>query len=184
MSRPPARSRPPRARARTALAAVAAPAAGALRACGGTAGAGGDGKGSSVTLRVGATGWKEEAAAAVCAGALDVASSSEIPPVFAAAEAAPLDPDKGIAALTGGSIDAFAGQGYVHRFARVLADRHATEAVALGSRLLGNPGLSRDNPLERHFRDVQCAPVHAPQEDTALLAIGTAALGTRSERPA
>ncbi|MFD0448535.1 acyl-CoA dehydrogenase family protein [Streptomyces indonesiensis] len=67
--------------------------------------------------------------------------------------------------------------------ARVLADRHATEAVALGLRLLGNPGLSRDNPLERHFRDVQCAPVHAPQEDTALLAIGTAALGTRSERP-
>ncbi|MEU1802767.1 acyl-CoA dehydrogenase family protein [Streptomyces sp. NPDC019937] len=67
--------------------------------------------------------------------------------------------------------------------ARVLAGRHATEAVALGLRLLGNPGLSRDNPLERHFRDVQCAPVHAPQEDTALLAIGAAALGTRSERP-
>ena len=175
--------------------------AGALSACGGSAGAGG--KGSSVTLRVGATGWKEEEALlkfahlddtpyevkwslfqggdrqleAVRAGALDVASSSEIPPVFAAAdgkpnfkvvavqrgntlnqevvapkgstitsmsqlrgkkvgyvknttahyflyellkraglgwddiEAAPLDPDKGIAALNGGSIDAFAGYG-------------------------------------------------------------------------
>ncbi|MGW7752806.1 acyl-CoA dehydrogenase family protein [Streptomyces violaceusniger] len=66
--------------------------------------------------------------------------------------------------------------------ARVLADRHATEAVTLAVRLLGNPGLSHDNPLERHFRDVQCAPVHAPQEDTALLAVGSAALGTPSER--
>ncbi|ASR00617.1 acyl-CoA dehydrogenase [Streptomyces sp. 11-1-2] len=66
--------------------------------------------------------------------------------------------------------------------ARVLADRHATEAVTLTLRLLGNPGLSHDNPLERHFRDVQCAPVHAPQEDTALLAVGAAALGTPSER--
>ncbi|MFI0771675.1 acyl-CoA dehydrogenase family protein [Streptomyces melanosporofaciens] len=66
--------------------------------------------------------------------------------------------------------------------ARVLADRHATEAVTLAVRLLGNPGLSHDNPLERHFRDVQCAPVHAPQEDTALLAVGAAALGAPSER--
>ncbi|MFJ9174061.1 acyl-CoA dehydrogenase family protein [Streptomyces sp. NPDC102360] len=60
--------------------------------------------------------------------------------------------------------------------ARVLADRHSVEAVGLAVRLLGNPGLSRDNPLERHFRDVQCAPVHAPQEDTALLTIGGRAL--------
>jgi alkylation response protein AidB-like acyl-CoA dehydrogenase len=60
--------------------------------------------------------------------------------------------------------------------ARILADRHAVEAVGLAVRLLGNPGLSRDNPLERHFRDVQCAPVHAPQEDVALLAIGGRAL--------
>jgi alkylation response protein AidB-like acyl-CoA dehydrogenase len=64
--------------------------------------------------------------------------------------------------------------------ARILADRHAVEAVGLAVRLLGNPGLSRDNPLERHFRDVQCAPVHAPQEDVALLAVGSRALeGTR-----
>ncbi|MFJ1996284.1 ABC transporter substrate-binding protein [Streptomyces asiaticus] len=203
MSRPPARSRFRRTRARTALAAVVALAAGALSACGGSAGADGGGKGSSVTLRVGATGWKKEEALlkfahlddtpyqvrwslfqggdrqleAVRAGALDVASSSEIPPVFAAAdgkpnfevvavergntlnqevvtpkgsdissmsqlrgrkvgyvknttahyflyellkraglgwddiEAAPLDPDKGIAALNGGAIDAFAGYG-------------------------------------------------------------------------
>ena len=46
-------------------------------------------------------------------------------------------------------------------------------------RLLGNPGLARGNPLERHFRDIQCAPVHAPQEDISLLAIGTKALNDR-----
>ncbi|MGX6601499.1 acyl-CoA dehydrogenase family protein [Micromonosporaceae bacterium Da 78-11] len=67
--------------------------------------------------------------------------------------------------------------------ARVLAARHAVAAVTLATRLLGNPGLSRDNPLERHFRDVQSALVHAPQEDVALTAIGAAALaaarGTR-----
>lgn len=60
--------------------------------------------------------------------------------------------------------------------ARVLADRHAVRAVELAVRLLGNPGLARGNPLERHFRDIQCAPVHAPQEDISLLAIGTKAL--------
>ncbi|MEU1474019.1 acyl-CoA dehydrogenase family protein [Streptomyces sp. NPDC005760] len=60
--------------------------------------------------------------------------------------------------------------------ARVLADRHGVRAVEAAVRLLGNPGLSRGNPLERHFRDIQCAPVHAPQEDISLLAIGTKAL--------
>ncbi|WOT39534.1 ABC transporter substrate-binding protein [Streptomyces coeruleorubidus] len=172
-----------------------------LSACGGPAGA--EDGGDTVTLRVGATGWKREEALlkladlddtpyqvrwslfqggdkqleAVRAGALDVASSSEIPPVFAAADgrpnfkvvavqrgttlnqeviapkgsditsiaqlkgkkvgyvknttahyflydllkqaglgwdditAAPLEPDKALAALNGGSIDAFAGYG-------------------------------------------------------------------------
>ncbi|PAZ13653.1 acyl-CoA dehydrogenase [Streptomyces sp. SA15] len=60
--------------------------------------------------------------------------------------------------------------------ARVLADRHGVRAVELAVRLLGNPGLARGNPLERHFRDIQCAPVHAPQEDISLLAIGSKAL--------
>ncbi|MGP4088575.1 ABC transporter substrate-binding protein [Streptomyces sp. KR55] len=173
----------------------------AVSACGGPAGAE-DGN-DTVTLHVGATGWKREEALlkfahlddtpyqvrwslfqggdkqleAVRAGALDVASSSEIPPVFAAADgkpnfkvvavqrgntlnqevvapkgseatsiaqlkgkkvgyvknttahyflyellkqaglgwdditAAPLEPDKALAALNGGSIDAFAGYG-------------------------------------------------------------------------
>ncbi|WP_327693001.1 acyl-CoA dehydrogenase family protein [Streptomyces sp. NBC_00459] len=64
--------------------------------------------------------------------------------------------------------------------ARVLADRHGVHAVGLAVRLLGNPGLARGNPLERHFRDIQCAPVHAPQEDISVLAIGTKALETQA----
>jgi alkylation response protein AidB-like acyl-CoA dehydrogenase len=60
--------------------------------------------------------------------------------------------------------------------ARLIANRHAVAAVTLATRLLGNPGLSRDNPMERHFRDVQSAQVHAPQEDLALQTIGKAAL--------
>ncbi|WNI14829.1 acyl-CoA dehydrogenase family protein [Actinacidiphila sp. ITFR-21] len=60
--------------------------------------------------------------------------------------------------------------------AKVVAVRHVTAAVHTGLRLLGNPGLSQDNPLERHFRDIQSAGVHAPQEDTALLDIGAAVL--------
>ncbi|QIZ01460.2 ABC transporter substrate-binding protein [Streptomyces sp. S1D4-11] len=84
-------------------------------ACGGEAKAESSSDLSSVTLRVGATGWKQEEAIlrfahlddtpykvkwslfqggdqqlqAVRAGALDVASSSEIPPVFAAADGKP-----------------------------------------------------------------------------------------------
>jgi alkylation response protein AidB-like acyl-CoA dehydrogenase len=37
---------------------------------------------------------------------------------------------------------------------------------------LGNPGLSRHHPLERHLRDALCIRVHPPQEDTVLLASG------------
>jgi alkylation response protein AidB-like acyl-CoA dehydrogenase len=67
--------------------------------------------------------------------------------------------------------------------ARLLADRHGVRAVELALRLLGNPGLARGNPLERHFRDIQCAPVHAPQEDISLLAIGTKALEALGTKP-
>jgi alkylation response protein AidB-like acyl-CoA dehydrogenase len=43
--------------------------------------------------------------------------------------------------------------------------------------LVGNPGLSRANPLERHHRDVLCSRVHTPQNDMILLAAGRQALG-------
>ena len=60
--------------------------------------------------------------------------------------------------------------------ARILAVRQANAAVALATRLLGNPGLSRRGPLERHFRDIQFAAIHAPQDDIVLRQLGTAAL--------
>ncbi|MNH41461.1 hypothetical protein D3C79_1029660 [compost metagenome] len=40
----------------------------------------------------------------------------------------------------------------------------------------GNPGLSRRNPLERHYRDVLCSRIHTPQDDVVLGQVGRAAL--------
>ena len=42
--------------------------------------------------------------------------------------------------------------------------------------LVGNNGLTRANPLERHLRDVLCARVHTPQDDAIAAALGAAAL--------
>ncbi|WP_377807195.1 acyl-CoA dehydrogenase family protein [Azospirillum sp. A29] len=53
---------------------------------------------------------------------------------------------------------------------------NAIDAVARALEITGNPGLSRDNPLERHHRDVLCARVHAPQNDMLLTGAGRAAL--------
>lgn len=52
----------------------------------------------------------------------------------------------------------------------------AIDAVADGLALIGNPGLSRRNPIERHYRNVLCSRIHTPQDDTILTAAGTAAL--------
>ena|SRR5579862_5041424 len=54
---------------------------------------------------------------------------------------------------------------------------NAIVAVEAALRLTGNPGLSRANPLERHYRDVLCGRVHTPQDDAARTAAGRAALG-------
>ncbi len=52
------------------------------------------------------------------------------------------------------------------------AIRAVGEAVAL----IGNPGLTRTNPLERHYRNVLCARVHTPQDDAVHAAAGRALL--------
>lgn len=52
----------------------------------------------------------------------------------------------------------------------------AIAAVERAVQLIGNPGLSRANPLERHLRDVLCGRIHTPQDDMVLLAAGQAAL--------
>ncbi|HEY0201916.1 MAG TPA: acyl-CoA dehydrogenase family protein, partial [Burkholderiaceae bacterium] len=54
---------------------------------------------------------------------------------------------------------------------------NAIAAVEQALRLSGNHGLSRNNPLERHYRDVLCGRVHTPQDDSVLQAAGRAALG-------
>ncbi|MGH8782158.1 acyl-CoA dehydrogenase family protein [Paraburkholderia sp.] len=57
---------------------------------------------------------------------------------------------------------------------KYLVSRHAIEAVELALEASSNPGLSRNNPLERHYRDVLCARIHTPQNDTVLGALGRA----------
>ena len=53
---------------------------------------------------------------------------------------------------------------------------NAIRAVEIALQLSGNHGLSRQNPLERHHRDVLCARIHTPQNDAVLVASGKAAL--------
>lgn len=54
---------------------------------------------------------------------------------------------------------------------------NAIAAVETAVRLTGNPGLSANNPLERHYRDVLCGRVHSPQDDTVRIGLGRKALG-------
>jgi alkylation response protein AidB-like acyl-CoA dehydrogenase len=56
--------------------------------------------------------------------------------------------------------------------ARLLTN-HATVERAV--ELVGDPGLSRGNELERHLRDVLCSRIHTPQNDGILIAAGRAA---------
>lgn len=60
---------------------------------------------------------------------------------------------------------------------KYIATGNAIQAVEIGLELTGNPGLSRGNPLERHYRDVLCSRIHSPQTDTILVAGGRAAFG-------
>jgi alkylation response protein AidB-like acyl-CoA dehydrogenase len=61
---------------------------------------------------------------------------------------------------------------------KYVATGNAIKAVEIGLELTGNPGLTRNNPLERHYRDVLCSRIHSPQNNTILTAAGRAALGT------
>jgi alkylation response protein AidB-like acyl-CoA dehydrogenase len=59
---------------------------------------------------------------------------------------------------------------------KLIATRAAISSVEQAMALTGNNGLSRKNPLERHYRDVLCSRVHTPQDDSIALAAGRAAL--------
>lgn len=63
---------------------------------------------------------------------------------------------------------------------KVAVTRNAVAVVELALRHAGNHGLSRDNPLQRHHRDVLCGRVHTPQDDSALVAAGRLALQAAS----
>jgi alkylation response protein AidB-like acyl-CoA dehydrogenase len=57
-----------------------------------------------------------------------------------------------------------------------LVSSNAIAAVELAVEAAGNHGLSRKNPLERHYRDVLCSRIHTPQDDSVLGAAGRLAL--------
>jgi alkylation response protein AidB-like acyl-CoA dehydrogenase len=60
--------------------------------------------------------------------------------------------------------------------AKTVATTAAIESVQRAVALIGNAGLSRRHPLERHLRDVLCGRVHTPQDDVVLTAAGRAQL--------
>jgi alkylation response protein AidB-like acyl-CoA dehydrogenase len=55
---------------------------------------------------------------------------------------------------------------------KVAIGRSVIAATQTAVAALGNPGLSRHHPLERHLRDALCIRVHPPQEDAVLIASG------------
>ncbi|GIF23873.1 acyl-CoA dehydrogenase [Paractinoplanes tereljensis] len=62
---------------------------------------------------------------------------------------------------------------------KVAIARSVIAATQTAVAALGNPGLTRHNPLERHLRDALCIRVHPPQEDAVLLAGGRRVLTPR-----
>ncbi len=74
-----------------------------------------------------------------------------------------------------GALEANLGDAEMLIRARLLAGRQIRDAVQIAVRGIGNPGLTADLGLERHFRDIQSVLVHAPQEDTSVSILGRAA---------
>ncbi|RMQ45427.1 Acyl-CoA dehydrogenase, short-chain specific [Pseudomonas cichorii] len=62
---------------------------------------------------------------------------------------------------------------------KYLVTGNAIRAVELAIEAAGNPGLSRSNPLQRHYRNVLCGRVHTPQNDVILQGVGKAVFAAR-----
>ena len=60
---------------------------------------------------------------------------------------------------------------------KLTVTNNAVAVVEDALSLTSNHGLSRTNPLERHYRDVLCGRVHTPQDDSTRVGLGRAALG-------
>jgi alkylation response protein AidB-like acyl-CoA dehydrogenase len=65
---------------------------------------------------------------------------------------------------------------------KYLVTNQAIQVVEKAIELSGNPGLSRANPLQRHYRDVLCSRIHTPQNDTILVNSGRAAFAARAAK--
>jgi alkylation response protein AidB-like acyl-CoA dehydrogenase len=63
-------------------------------------------------------------------------------------------------------------------FVKLTVTNNAIKVAERALSLVGNPALSRANPLERHYRDTLCGRVHSPQEDTILNGAGRAAFAS------
>ena len=60
---------------------------------------------------------------------------------------------------------------------KLTVTNNAVAAVEDALSLTSNHGLTRTNPLERHYRDVLCGRVHTPQDDSTRIAAGRRSLG-------
>ncbi|WGF88415.1 acyl-CoA dehydrogenase family protein [Marinivivus vitaminiproducens] len=74
----------------------------------------------------------------------------------------------------GGDVPSIAESGAV----KVAVTENAIAATQKAVELSSNRGLSRAQPLERHLRDVLCARIHTPQDDSVRLTLGRKALGS------
>jgi alkylation response protein AidB-like acyl-CoA dehydrogenase len=60
--------------------------------------------------------------------------------------------------------------------AKVIVTRNVIAVAEQAVALVGNAGLTRHHPLQRHLRDALCSRIHSPQDDTILTGAGRAAL--------
>jgi alkylation response protein AidB-like acyl-CoA dehydrogenase len=63
-----------------------------------------------------------------------------------------------------------------------LVTENAIAAVEKAIAASGNPGLSRHNALQRHYRDVLCGRIHTPQGDVILTSAGKSAFAAATAR--
>ncbi|RWB32199.1 MAG: acyl-CoA dehydrogenase [Mesorhizobium sp.] len=65
---------------------------------------------------------------------------------------------------------------------KYLVTKNAIDAVSTALESIGNPGLTRHNELERHYRNVLCSRAHAPQNDSILIAAGRSAFDAAAQK--
>ncbi len=80
--------------------------------------------------------------------------------------------DDAAAAVDAGHAQPAADSGLV----KYTVTNNAIRVVEIALQLSGNHGLTRHNPLERHYRDVLCSRIHTPQNDAILVAAGRRAI--------